>query len=102
MFTSAHVCRALLFAMPDAGKLSGFLLLVSCPFICQVAPTARRGFPASSPSWVQVADNVGAHWCHTGRSTALAGARQAGTLEPGAGRLSRGHSLARLPSRGCL
>lgn len=28
--------------------------------------------------------------------------RQAGTLEQGAGRLSRDHSLARLPSRGCL
>lgn len=51
---------AILLAVPDAEKASGFLLLVPC----QMAPTARAGFPVSSPGWVQFADNVRAHWCH--------------------------------------
>ena len=57
--------------------------LVSCSFICELAPTTRRGFPVSSPSWVQVA--------HLVRFVALAAVdRQAGTWEQGPGRDSQG------------
>lgn len=70
------------------GRLS-FLPLVSCSLICELAPTARRGFPVSSPSWVQVA--------HLVRFVALAAVdRQAGRhsraggREQGAGRDSQG------------
>lgn len=92
MSTSEHVCGALLFAMPDAGKAQ--LLAFSFSFShMSIGPHCQERFSCFLSKL-----GTGCSLVSPGQVCSL-GSR---TLGQGAGRLSRGHSLARLPSRGCL